>query len=274
MRFVHRRERRRDLEREASPSDSAFPIASKNSGVASGNGFPASGPSASRVNRCCAQHGGLRQQHDIAADQIHLFVRRVVGGWRPGDRPVCRRIDVAAWGMRRCERRTLSLESRRRGTARPSRARPLPMQTRRSRTRDGPAPRASSATSTALSRPPEKQHGRRLVSASGSNLYRCCIHGTNAMYSVTKRIDFCYGHRLLDYDGICKHPHGHNAVAEIEIRTGSLDDRNMVCDFSDIKRVVKGWIDQRARSQDDPAPRRSAGGAAQTTRRAGLPRRQ
>ena len=63
------------------------------------------------------------------------------------------------------------------------------------------------------------------------------------MYSVTKRIDFCYGHRLLDYDGICKHPHGHNAVAEIEVRTGTLDNRNMVCDFSDIKRVVKGWID-------------------------------
>ena len=64
------------------------------------------------------------------------------------------------------------------------------------------------------------------------------------MYSVTKRIDFCYGHRLLDYDGICKHPHGHNAVAEIEVRTDSLDSRNMVCDFSDIKRLVKGWIDR------------------------------
>jgi 6-pyruvoyltetrahydropterin/6-carboxytetrahydropterin synthase len=64
------------------------------------------------------------------------------------------------------------------------------------------------------------------------------------MYSVTKRIDFCYGHRLLDYDGICKHPHGHNAVAEIDVRTGSLDNRNMVCDFSDIKRIVKGWIDR------------------------------
>lgn len=63
------------------------------------------------------------------------------------------------------------------------------------------------------------------------------------MYSVTKRIDFCYGHRLLEYEGICKHPHGHNAVAEIEIRTESLDAREMVCDFSDIKRVVKGWID-------------------------------
>ena len=64
------------------------------------------------------------------------------------------------------------------------------------------------------------------------------------MYLVTKRIDFCYGHRLLDYDGICKHPHGHNAVAEIEIRADVLDARNMVADFSDIKRVVKGWIDR------------------------------
>ena len=64
------------------------------------------------------------------------------------------------------------------------------------------------------------------------------------MYSVTKRIDFCYGHRLLDYDGVCKHPHGHNAIAEIEVRTTQLDARNMVCDFSDIKRIVKGWIDK------------------------------
>ena len=64
------------------------------------------------------------------------------------------------------------------------------------------------------------------------------------MYSVTKRVEFCYGHRLLDYDGICKHPHGHNAVAEIEVRTDHLDARNMVCDFSDIKRIVKSWIDR------------------------------
>ena len=64
------------------------------------------------------------------------------------------------------------------------------------------------------------------------------------MYSVTKRIDFCYGHRLLDYDGICKHPHGHNASAEIEVRTDALDKRNMVVDFTDIKRRIKGWIDR------------------------------
>lgn len=64
------------------------------------------------------------------------------------------------------------------------------------------------------------------------------------MYSVVKRVDFCYGHRLLDYDGICKHPHGHNAVAEVEIRHESLDQRSMVCDFADVKRLVKGWIDR------------------------------
>jgi 6-pyruvoyltetrahydropterin/6-carboxytetrahydropterin synthase len=64
------------------------------------------------------------------------------------------------------------------------------------------------------------------------------------MYSVTKRIDFCYGHRLLDYDGVCKHPHGHNAVAEIEVRTETLDKRNMVVDFTDIKQRMKSWIDR------------------------------
>jgi 6-pyruvoyltetrahydropterin/6-carboxytetrahydropterin synthase len=64
------------------------------------------------------------------------------------------------------------------------------------------------------------------------------------MYLVTKRIDFCYGHRLLDYDGICKHPHGHNATVEVDVRTDRLDNRNMVADFSDIKRLVKGWIDR------------------------------
>jgi 6-pyruvoyltetrahydropterin/6-carboxytetrahydropterin synthase len=64
------------------------------------------------------------------------------------------------------------------------------------------------------------------------------------MYLVTRRIDFCYGHRLLDYDGLCRHPHGHNAVVEVDVRTDELDSRNMVVDFADIQRIVKGWIDR------------------------------
>ena len=41
-----------------------------------------------------------------------------------------------------------------------------------------------------------------------------------------------------------RHPHGHNAAVEIEIRTDVLDPRNMVTELSDIKRVMKGWIDR------------------------------
>jgi 6-pyruvoyltetrahydropterin/6-carboxytetrahydropterin synthase len=86
------------------------------------------------------------------------------------------------------------------------------------------------------------------------------------MYLVTKRIEFCYGHRLLDYDGVCKHPHGHNAVVEVDVSTETLDNRNMVADFSDIKRIVKGWIDRELDHKmilrhDDPlvAPLRALG---------------
>ena len=50
---------------------------------------------------------------------------------------------------------------------------------------------------------------------------------------------------FLDYDGICKHPHGHNAVAEIEVRTDTLNEATWSVDFSDIKRVVKGSIDAK-----------------------------
>ena len=64
------------------------------------------------------------------------------------------------------------------------------------------------------------------------------------MYSVSKRIEFCYGHRLLDYDGNCRYLHGHNAVVEIEVAAASLDGQNMVIDFTEIKARLKGWIDR------------------------------
>ncbi|QDU95857.1 6-pyruvoyl trahydropterin synthase family protein [Lignipirellula cremea] len=64
------------------------------------------------------------------------------------------------------------------------------------------------------------------------------------MYRVTRNIDFCYGHRLLNYDGKCRFLHGHNGRAEITIESEQLDNRGMVMDFSDIKRVVSTWIDE------------------------------
>jgi 6-pyruvoyltetrahydropterin/6-carboxytetrahydropterin synthase len=64
------------------------------------------------------------------------------------------------------------------------------------------------------------------------------------MYAVSKHIHFCYGHRLLDYDGKCAHPHGHNGVIEIELEAKSLDKRGMVYDFGDIKGIIQEWVDK------------------------------
>ena len=78
------------------------------------------------------------------------------------------------------------------------------------------------------------------------------------MFRVTRQIDFCYGHRLLHYDGKCKHLHGHNGRAVISIGSEQLDLRGMVLDFSEIKQVVSRWIDESLDHRmilhrDDPA---------------------
>ena len=64
------------------------------------------------------------------------------------------------------------------------------------------------------------------------------------MFKVTKHIDFCYGHRLLNYEGRCRHLHGHNGRAEVDLAADALDGRGMVVDFTDIKQRIKSWIDE------------------------------
>ena len=63
------------------------------------------------------------------------------------------------------------------------------------------------------------------------------------MYRVTREISFCYGHRLLEYDGKCKHLHGHNGRAVITLSGDRLDALGMVVDFSTLNQIVGGWID-------------------------------
>jgi 6-pyruvoyltetrahydropterin/6-carboxytetrahydropterin synthase len=63
------------------------------------------------------------------------------------------------------------------------------------------------------------------------------------MFRVTREIDFCYGHRLLNYEGKCRYLHGHNGKAVITIEGDELDHRGMLVDFSDIKTAVSTWID-------------------------------
>ena len=59
------------------------------------------------------------------------------------------------------------------------------------------------------------------------------------MYKVTKELHFCYGHRLMHYQGKCRVPHGHNAKVAIDLMAERLDPLGMVVDFTDIKRVLR-----------------------------------
>jgi 6-pyruvoyltetrahydropterin/6-carboxytetrahydropterin synthase len=63
------------------------------------------------------------------------------------------------------------------------------------------------------------------------------------MFQVTKEIRFCYGHRLLHYNGKCRYLHGHNGRTVITLAAPALDALGMVMDFSEIKRVIGAWID-------------------------------
>ncbi len=64
------------------------------------------------------------------------------------------------------------------------------------------------------------------------------------MYTITKEVYFCYGHRLMNHKGKCKNLHGHSVKASISISQQQLDDQGMVCDFSDLKNCVERYIEE------------------------------
>lgn len=64
------------------------------------------------------------------------------------------------------------------------------------------------------------------------------------MFQVTRQIDFCYGHRLLNHEGKCRFLHGHNGRVVITLEAESLDHNGMVVDFGLIKRQLSHWIDE------------------------------
>jgi 6-pyruvoyltetrahydropterin/6-carboxytetrahydropterin synthase len=64
------------------------------------------------------------------------------------------------------------------------------------------------------------------------------------MFRVTREVLFCYGHRLLNYQGKCRHLHGHNGRAVITLEGPELDSRGMLVDFVEIKETIQRWIDE------------------------------
>ncbi|MCU0704908.1 MAG: 6-carboxytetrahydropterin synthase [Fimbriiglobus sp.] len=64
------------------------------------------------------------------------------------------------------------------------------------------------------------------------------------MFRVTKELNFCFGHRLMHYNGKCRQLHGHNARAVVTVAAHELDDLGMVADFSALRRHIGDWIDR------------------------------
>ena len=78
------------------------------------------------------------------------------------------------------------------------------------------------------------------------------------MFTVTKEIHFCYGHRLMHHAGKCRHLHGHSARVAITVAADALDQQGIVCDFSDINTAASELIDAQfdhnmLLHRDDPA---------------------
>lgn len=66
-----------------------------------------------------------------------------------------------------------------------------------------------------------------------------------APVSAVRKIQFCYGHRVMGHENKCSSLHGHNGVLWIYVSPfKTLDNVGRVVDFSVIKEVVGGWIDE------------------------------
>ncbi len=64
------------------------------------------------------------------------------------------------------------------------------------------------------------------------------------MHIITKEVYFCYGHRLMNHPGKCRHLHGHSVKASISIKRQTLNGQGMVCDFADVRDCVEAYIDE------------------------------
>lgn len=58
-----------------------------------------------------------------------------------------------------------------------------------------------------------------------------------------RRLNFCAGHRVLNHEGKCATPHGHEYTVYIHAESDGLDAIGRVIDFSVLKDRIGGWIE-------------------------------
>lgn len=62
--------------------------------------------------------------------------------------------------------------------------------------------------------------------------------------SLVRQLSFCAGHRLLGHEGKCAFCHGHNYRVDLEVTSDTVDAVGRLIDFSVLKRLFQGWLDE------------------------------
>lgn len=60
----------------------------------------------------------------------------------------------------------------------------------------------------------------------------------------TRVLEWDMGHRVYRHESKCSHPHGHRYRGEFTASSCGLDDVGRIIDFSVLKKLVGGWIDE------------------------------
>jgi len=61
-------------------------------------------------------------------------------------------------------------------------------------------------------------------------------------FRIAKTFTVESGHLLTKHPGACRFPHGHSRLIEIVVASDSLDARDMVCDFAELKAAASETV--------------------------------
>jgi 6-pyruvoyltetrahydropterin/6-carboxytetrahydropterin synthase len=63
------------------------------------------------------------------------------------------------------------------------------------------------------------------------------------MFEVMVESHFCAAHHLLNYEGQCENPHGHNFLVRVWAQSPALDAANVAIDYKVLKKHLKAIMD-------------------------------
>jgi 6-pyruvoyltetrahydropterin/6-carboxytetrahydropterin synthase len=63
------------------------------------------------------------------------------------------------------------------------------------------------------------------------------------MFKISVKTDLSAAHQLIGYQGSCRRIHGHNWTIKVQVGTHELNEVGIGYDFREMKRLVKGIVD-------------------------------